>query len=171
MNVFFKNIAKKVLSKSNGKSTVNSEEIGKVIQNLFFGKPKTFTGKDRHDRKANEEIIDALDKDKRIYVKDLKSSRYSYGNSNTLYSDEDVAEQDKEKGNSNTKIKEHTAQSTAIDSIEYNPETQDLDVTFRSGSTDYRLPNVPKEVVAEWLEAPSKGKYYHNVIKDYSINK
>ena len=101
MNVFFKNIAKKVLSKSNGKSTVNSEEIGKVIQNLFFGKPKTFTGKDRYDRKANEEIIDALDKDKRIYVKDLKSSRYSYGNSNTLYSDEDVAEQDKEKGNSN----------------------------------------------------------------------
>ena len=77
----------------------------------------------------------------------MKSSRYSYGNSNTLYSDEDVAEQDKEKGNSNTKIKEHTAQSTAIDSIEYNPETQDLDVTFRSGSTDYRFPNVPKEVV------------------------
>lgn len=62
-------------------------------------------------------------------------------------------------------------QSTAIDTIDYNPKKQDLLVKFRGGTKRYLFPKVPEEVVRKWLNASSKGRFYNKNIKQFSVAK
>jgi lysyl-tRNA synthetase class 2 len=51
-------------------------------------------------------------------------------------------------------------QSTTIRSVNYNPDTQALDVTFVSGR-EYTLDGVPPDVFLALLHAPSAGQYFN----------
>ena len=55
--------------------------------------------------------------------------------------------------------------SSAIHSIGYDPDTQRMRIRFVSGDT-YDFCRVPEHVFDAFLRAPSKGRYYHDHIKD-----
>lgn len=55
--------------------------------------------------------------------------------------------------------------SSNLDEVEYNTETEELDITFLSGRT-YRYFNVPQDVHQELLNAPSHGKYFYAYIRN-----
>lgn len=55
--------------------------------------------------------------------------------------------------------------SSAIASARYNPETEQLDVTFHSGRT-YTHEGVPEDEVEAFFAADSAGRYYANNIKN-----
>lgn len=55
--------------------------------------------------------------------------------------------------------------SEAIRSLDYNPLTGDLTITFTGNEIGYRFFDVPADIVARFLASPSKGKFYHNKIK------
>lgn len=63
--------------------------------------------------------------------------------------------------------------STAIGRVRYNPETQNLYITFRNGNgKEYLFPNVPEEKVRKLLNAGSKGRYYGKYVKPhYAVSK
>jgi hypothetical protein len=51
-------------------------------------------------------------------------------------------------------------QSTTIQSVNYQPDTQSLDITFTSGRS-YTLEGVPPDVFLGLLHAPSPGQYFN----------
>lgn len=58
--------------------------------------------------------------------------------------------------------------SSAVDKINYNPETKDLNVTYAGSSKEYLYPDVPKKVVQAFMMSPSKGAFANKVISKYS---
>lgn len=54
--------------------------------------------------------------------------------------------------------------SSAIASVGYNPEREELEVEFRSGSV-YRYFDVPQEIYEDLLQAPSKGRFFASFIR------
>lgn len=61
-------------------------------------------------------------------------------------------------------------QSSAINHICYDSETQVLKIAFKSNvGKEYDYPEVPLEEVLGFLEAESQGKYYHQRLKAYSV--
>lgn len=66
-------------------------------------------------------------------------------------------------------VKAKSIDSTCINSYSYNPDTQDLQIKFQKGRKIYSYPNVPKEVADDFGGASSKGMYFHQNIKPYSI--
>lgn len=74
----------------------------------------------------------------------------------------------KDKGG-NRKANEVTSvNSSAVDKINYNPETKDLNVTYAGNPKEYLYPNVPKKVVQAFMMSPSKGAFANKVISQYS---
>lgn len=74
-------------------------------------------------------------------------------------------------GSASGPIDDANVDSTAVKEIKYDPKTKELLITYTSGDVEYSFPDVPKEVVEEFMRAPSKGKYLANVIQPrYSIN-
>lgn len=60
--------------------------------------------------------------------------------------------------------------STAIDNVKYNKKTGEATITFRNSDKGYVFPDVPQDVIDGMKGQPSKGRYYHNHIKQYSVN-
>ena len=56
-------------------------------------------------------------------------------------------------------------QSTLIHSVSYDPLTGTLEVQFQDGNT-YRFYEVEPEVYEELLDAPTKGRYFNDYIRD-----
>ena len=54
--------------------------------------------------------------------------------------------------------------SSAITTISYDPDTEDLVVTFVNGRS-YTHPGVPQDVVDGFMAAPSPGSYYNAVVR------
>ena len=54
--------------------------------------------------------------------------------------------------------------SSAIASIGYDADKQELEVEFTSGNI-YRYFGVPEEVYEDLLQAPSKGRYFGSFIR------
>lgn len=60
--------------------------------------------------------------------------------------------------------------STALSSIEYNPDDEGLYVQFTGSDKTYFYPAVPLELVQALLKAPSKGEFFMSNIHDqYSM--
>jgi KTSC domain len=55
--------------------------------------------------------------------------------------------------------------SSAVSSIEYDPDRKEMYVTFTSGSR-YTYFKVPQDVYENWLAAPSIGEYFSEHIRD-----
>lgn len=61
---------------------------------------------------------------------------------------------------------EHSrVKSSTINGFSYDPSTQHLEVTFKSGET-YSYHNVPAEKYLGWCESESYGKYFHQNIRN-----
>lgn len=54
--------------------------------------------------------------------------------------------------------------SSAFAFSEYDSETKQMELTWRTGET-ITLQGVPEEVYAAFIAAPSKGGFYHAVLK------
>lgn len=119
-------------------------------------------GKNRKDSDFQNTFQTAIEKGKIVKVGDVKSSRWQKRGNDTYYGPlEDIDYENSI---------ERSVDSSAIDSIEYDPKTEDLKVRFRGGSVWYTYPNVPADVVTEFMDAPSKGRYLAYVIKpQYSV--
>jgi len=57
--------------------------------------------------------------------------------------------------------------SSAINSVTYDDETNILTIEFKQGA-EYDYPDVPFEEFENLINAPSVGKYYNTHIKQYS---
>jgi len=55
--------------------------------------------------------------------------------------------------------------STHIRSIDYDPDSEDMTVEFRSGDT-YLYRNVPEGVYRQWQTAGSAGEYFQRHVKN-----
>lgn len=142
--------------------------ISNLVRNIT---KKTLTGGNRQDKQFQSDFQKAVDSGKKVSVNDVKSSRWQYDKSNSLYDDKDVADKDIEKGDLDSPIKENSVSSTCVDSFDYDPKTGDLDIKFRGGDKKYTYPNVPPEVVKEFMDSPSIGKAFHELIEPYSANR
>jgi hypothetical protein len=61
--------------------------------------------------------------------------------------------------------------STCVDTVFFNGDTNDLTVTFQKGGT-YTYAGVPAEVAQGLVAAPSKGRYMHaQVLGKFSYRK
>lgn len=61
--------------------------------------------------------------------------------------------------------------STCVDQVFYNGDSQDLTITFAKGGT-YSYSGVPAEVAQGLVNAPSKGKFMHaQVLGKFSYRK
>lgn len=57
-------------------------------------------------------------------------------------------------------------ESTLIQSVGYNPESQELTFILRTGDEIYTYKNVPQSVYDEMMASESKGSYYRMNIRD-----
>ena len=65
------------------------------------------------------------------------------------------------------KIYQEVTNSSAIAAFEYDTKTEILTVRFVRGEISYDYPGIPEEVIRDWLQADSMGKYFHNNICNY----
>lgn len=64
-------------------------------------------------------------------------------------------------------IKTYNVNSSAITTIEYDSDTETATVVFRkSGKTD-TLNGISPDVMQEWLDSPSIGKFYVDNFQQY----
>lgn len=61
-------------------------------------------------------------------------------------------------------------ESSAVEAYEYDVRTQVLIVRAKWGK-EYRFDDVPQWVVDQFLEAKSKGHYFHRMIRKYYRDK
>jgi hypothetical protein len=57
--------------------------------------------------------------------------------------------------------------STSIKSVGYDPATQTLEVEFKPKGRLYQYANVPEKEYSALLNAPSKGRYFNQYLKDF----
>lgn len=68
-------------------------------------------------------------------------------------------------------LTEEKVSSSMINSVDYNPSTEELEVEFNNGSV-YRYYDVPSEVHEKLMSAASHGKFFWtNIRNDYSYDK
>lgn len=65
------------------------------------------------------------------------------------------------------KIRQEIYGSSAIQAFEYDSTTKVLTILFVRGNVSYEYPGIPEEVIKNWLQAESMGKYFNKYIKNY----
>lgn len=65
----------------------------------------------------------------------------------------------------NNLLTEVAVESTWISSVSYNRPNKILTLVTNVGST-YKIANVPRSFFDKWKNSPSKGKFYHENVKD-----
>lgn len=130
----------------------------------------------RKDEESQAKMQDRLESNKSITLNNPQSSRYQISKDDlkergltkqgSYYTSDDIADMKVDV------TKEVPVSSTAIRKLKYNPKTEKLSVQYTSGNKEYDFPKVPKEVVEEFLDAPSKGKYMAHVVRpNYSTRR
>lgn len=151
-------------------------KAGRRKQSFFgFGGTASYnnTG-NRTDRTAQAAIQQDIAKGRKIEMESPQSSRYQLrtrdskalglSKNQAMFTSDDLADLSRN-GNLKDNTVEKSVASTAVKSFAYNPKTQDLDIDYVNGSKTYNFPGVPPEVVTEFMDAPSKGKYLFYEIK------
>lgn len=152
------------LGLDNSKNNVKLDNSGNRKQSILTGKVSYNNTGWRKDKASQASLQEDISKGKTVNISAPQSSRFSFDSKGIA----DLRTGKKDADD----FKETAVSSTAVRSIGYNPKTGNLDIQYTSGSKKYRYPNVPPEVVTEFLDSPSKGKYlYHEIAPKYSINK
>ena len=63
-------------------------------------------------------------------------------------------------------VQHYSVSSSAIRSVGYDPASGRMEIVFRSSPEAYVFCRVPQHVFEGLLHAGSKGRYYHDHIKD-----
>lgn len=145
------NAVKSRLGLDNSENNTKLDNSGNRKQSILTGEVSYNNTGWRKDKASQASLQEDISKGRAIDVSAPQSSRFS--------KDADG-------------YKETSVDSTAVRSIDYNPKNGNLDIQYTSGSKKYRYPNVPPEVVTEFLDSPSKGKYlYYYLGPKYSTAK
>ena len=129
----------------------------------------------RKDDESQSKIQDRLKLGKTITLSNPQSSRFQISKEDLMkrgltkqgsyYTSDDIADMKVDT------TKEVPVSSTAIRKLKYNPKTEKLSVQYTSGNKEYDFPKVPKEVIEEFLDSPSKGKYMAHIIRPNYSNR
>ena len=119
-------------------------------------------GEDNRKERAKER----LEKGKKISFSDAQSQRYNINKERYIPGDT----RDSNKANDKMEdVSVDNISSTAIDSMDYNPKTEVMNIKFRNNNKTYAYPNVPEDAIEGFMDAGSKGRYYNNQLKQYSV--
>ena len=152
------------LGLDNSKNNTKLDNSGNRKQSILTGKVSYNNTGWRKDKASQASLQEDISKGKTVNISAPQSSRFSFDSKGIA----DLRTGKKDADD----FKETAVSSTAVRSIGYNPKNGNLDIQYTSGSKKYRYPNVPPEVVTEFLDSPSKGKYlYYEIAPKYSINK
>lgn len=136
----------------------------------FFGNTAKYadTG-NRMDKASQEAIQKDISDGRSIDISSPQSSRYQLSKKDreargltkqgAMYTSDDMADMQADSK------KEVSVASSAVRRIKYDPKTEKLTIKYTSGNKEYDFPDVPPEVVTEFLDSPSKGKYLAHVIR------
>ena len=152
------------LGLDNSKNNTKLDNSGNRKQSILTGKVSYNNTGWRKDKASQASLQEDISKGKTVNISAPQSSRFSFDSKGIA----DLRTGKKDADD----FKETAVSSTAVRSIDYNPKNGNLDIQYTSGNKKYRYPNVPPEVVTEFLDSPSKGKYlYYEIAPKYSINK
>ena len=152
------------LGLDNSKNNTKLDESGNRKQSILTGKVNYNNTGWRKDKASQASLQEDISKGRTVNISAPQSSRYSLDSKGIA----DLASGKKTADD----YKETSVDSTAVRTIGYNPKNGNLDIQYTSGSKKYRYPNVPPEVVTEFLDSPSKGKYlYYEIRPKYSTAK
>lgn len=152
------------LGLDNSKNNTKLDNSGNRKQSILTGKVSYNNTGWRKDKASQASLQEDISKGKTVNISAPQSSRFSFDSKGIA----DLRTGKKDADD----FKETAVSSTAVRSIGYNPKNGNLDIQYTSGNKKYRYPNVPPEVVTEFLDSPSKGKYlYYEIAPKYSINK
>lgn len=158
------NAVKSRLGLDNSENNTKLDNSGNRKQSILTGEVSYNNTGWRKDKASQASLQEDISKGRAISVSAPQSSRYSFDSKGIA----DLASGKKDADD----FKETAVSSTAVRSIDYNPKNGNLDIQYTSGSKKYRYPNVPPEVVTEFLDSPSKGKYlYYEIAPKYSTAK
>lgn len=130
-------------------------------------KEKTFSNLAPQNYEGVVKAEKAIDNGKTVNIEKLLSKRYTYGND--IGMDAEEADIDTSVEDRPEYIQERNIDSTAIQSIKYNPKNKIVEILFRNGKHSYAYPDVPVQNVKEVIRAPSKGIAFNKKIKPYSV--
>src|SRR5574344_782454 len=160
---------------------------------------KTIRDLDPENYEAVRGAEKALDKNRTVDLKDMKSNRYTYrtdeGNDidteNKINMPSEGAEEninksyktglytarqmheagiDTSKEDRPDDVQQVEVPSTAIEDLKYSPKKRIAEVTFKNGNgTAYSYPNVSPQEIDSVIRAPSKGIAFHKYIKPHSV--
>lgn len=152
------------LGLDNSKNNEKLDNSGNRTQSILTGKVSYNNTGWRKDKASQASLQEDISKGKTVNISAPQSSRFSFDSKGIA----DLRTGKKDADD----FKETAVASTAVRSIGYNPKNGNLDIQYTSGNKKYRYPNVPPEVVTEFLDSPSKGKYlYYEIAPKYSINR
>ena len=155
---------KSKLGLDNSKNNTKLDNSGNRRQSILTGKVNYNNTGWRKDKASQASLQEDISKGRTVNISAPQSSRYSFDSKGIA----DLASGKKTADD----YKETSVASTAVKTISYDPKNGNLDIQYTSGNTKYRYPNVPPEVVTEFLDSPSKGKYLYYVIRpEYSTAK
>ena len=152
------------LGLDNSRNNTKLDDSGNRRQSILTGKVNYNNTGWRKDKASQASLQEDISKGREVNISAPQSSRFSFDS-------EGIADLRTGKKDADD-FKETAVSSTAVRSIDYNPRNGNLDIQYTSGSKKYRYPNVPPEVVTEFLDSPSKGKYlYYEIAPKYSTAK
>lgn len=151
------NAVKSRLGLDNSKNNTKLDNSGNRKQSILTGKVNYNNTGWRKDKASQASLQEDISKGRTVNISAPQSSRYSFDS-------EGIADLASGKKTADD-YKETSVDSTAVETIGYNPKNGNLDIQYTSGNKKYRYPNVPPEVVTEFLDSPSKGKYLYYVIR------
>ena len=156
------------LGLDNSENNTKLDNSGNRKQSILTGKVNYNNTGWRKDKASQASLQEDISKGRTVNITAPQSSRYSFDDSEGVFDSKGVADLVSGKKDADD-FKETSVDSTAVETIGYNPKNGNLDIQYTSGNKKYRYPNVPPEVVTEFLDSPSKGKYLYYVIRpEYS---
>lgn len=142
----------------------------KIVDSSFFKRNSKFTNKPveingRRNNELYDKLDKALDNERKVEIYKPTSFRTKYS-SRTDSSDKgvDIGLNAKEHHKEGEKASSYEVASTAVQKMEYNPDTNDCKVTFTSNPKKYNY-KMTKDEFEEFYRAPSKGRHVNNVMK------
>ena len=145
------------LGLDNSENNTKLDNSGNRRQSILTGEVNYNNTGWRKDKASQASLQEDISKGRTVNISAPQSSRYSFDSKGI----EDLRMGEKAADD----YKETAIASTAVRTISYNPKNGNLDIQYTSGDKKYRYPNVPPEVVTEFLDSPSKGKYLYYEIK------
>lgn len=142
---------------------ISQETFKNLFKKWKTQSPKTFEKLKNTDYETLYKTGKLIEKNKSVKLNKPQSKRYDVGNgalTRNQFEKQDIDDK--------MSVEISDVDSSAVESIQYDPKKKNLDVKFVNGTKEYRYPNVPKEVYHAFESAPSKGAFVNETLSKYS---